>query len=383
MIPNASARSRLAYLDYNATAPVRTEVIAAMAAALAESGNPSSVHGVGRNARRRVELGRDALASRLGCRPAEIVFTSGGTEANNLALLGLGRRALLWSAVEHDSVRAVAADWPGAKMELPVDENGVLRLGALEAALTALTEPAVVAVMLANNETGVIQPIAEIAAIVHAHGGLLHVDAIQAFGKISVHFGSLHADTLSVSAHKLGGPQGVGALVVREGVALAPLLKGGGQEQRRRAGTENVAGIVGFGVAADLIDLAHSDQVAALRDRLEAGLVAAAPDAVIFGAGAPRLPNTLSVAMPGVGSETQIMALDLAGVHVSAGSACSSGKVQRSHVLTAMGVSDALAASALRVSLGWTSSNEDIERFLAAWLALYRRTRAKLGATVS
>lgn len=370
---NQRGKAATAYLDHNATTPVLPAVIEAMAEAMRDGGNPSSVHALGRAAHRRLEDARAAIASRAGCRPAEVIFTSGGTEANNLALHGLGLRRLLWAATEHDSIRAVAQAWPGEAVAIPVDANGILDRDILEAEL-ARGRGAIIAVMLANNETGVIQDIPEIARLVQENQGHLHVDAVQAFGKIPVHFGALQAHSMSLSAHKIGGPQGVGALILRDDITLTPQIRGGGQELRRRAGTENLPGIVGFGRAAELMDIAAYDAVRDLRDGLEARIMDANPEAVIFGRGAPRLPNTICVAVPGAASETQVMALDLAGVAVSAGSACSSGKVQQSHVLTAMGAGD-LAAAAIRVSLGRDTGAEDLDRFLDVWAAFHARRR--------
>ena len=365
--------SRLSYLDHNATAPVRPEIAAAVAEALALAGNPSSVHRYGREARQAVEAARRAVAALVGSGLDEIVFLSGGSEANHLALHGVGRARILVSAIEHDSVlRAV----PDAEI-LPVTSAGVIDRAALAARLAADRAPALVSVMVANNETGVIQPIAEIAAIAHGHGALLHCDAIQAAGKIPLDRARLGADLLSLSAHKLGGPQGVGALVVAPHVALQPTLRGGGQEGGRRAGTENVPGIVGFGRAAALAaaELDAYAELAALRDAAERRLRTLAPEAQVFGATAPRLPNTLCLTMPGIAAETQVMALDLAGVMVSAGAACSSGKVRPSHVLAAMGASPEAARSAIRISLGRATTTAEIDHLVEAWGALYHRTR--------
>lgn len=375
----ARGKGAAAYLDHNATSPVLPAVIDAMVDAMREGGNASSVHAFGRAAHRRLEDARAAVASRAGCKPAEVIFTSGGTEANNLALLGLGRRRLLWAATEHDSIRAVAESFPGEAAMIPVDHLGLLRLDLLEAELAG-GEGALVAVMLANNETGVIHDIPAIAELVHRHGGHLHVDAVQAFGKIPVHFGMLHADSMTLSAHKIGGPQGAGALILADHLTLTPRIRGGGQELRRRAGTENLPGIVGFGRAAELMDIAAFERVQELRDRAEERIVAALPDAVIFGRDAPRLPNTICVAVPGASSETQVMALDLAGVAVGAGSACSSGKVQQSHVLAAMGAG-ALAGSAIRVSLGRDTGEAEIDLFLDAYVAFHARRRRKAAAS--
>jgi cysteine desulfurase len=330
------------------------------------------VHRFGRLARRAVETAREQVAALINAAPAQIVFTGSGTEANNLALAQPGRRVVV-SAIEHDSVLQAA----GGAERAAVDRDGVVDLASLERLLKSDPAPAIVAVMLANNETGVVQPVAEVAKLAHAHGALVHCDAVQAAGKIAIDVQALGADTLALSAHKFGGPQGVGALVVGDQVALRPLLLGGGQERGRRAGTENVAGIAGFGAAAEAAraDLVRMDEIAAWRDAMEARLRRAAPEAVVFGAGGRRLPNTSCVAMPGVAAETQVMALDLAGIAVSAGSACSSGKVRASHVLAAMGAGD-LAGNAVRVSAGWRSAAEDFERFTEAWVSLW----ARLGA---
>ncbi|MEE9140497.1 MAG: cysteine desulfurase family protein [Alphaproteobacteria bacterium] len=366
--------TRAVYLDYNATAPVRPAVIKAMAEALEEFGNPSSVHRFGRLARRAVEEVRERVAALVGARSAGVVFTSGGTEANNLAVMGTKRERVIVSAIEHDSIIAAAHDCE----IFPAGPDGVVELAALEDLLARDPRPALVCLMLANNETGVIQPVAAAAEIAHAHGALIHCDAVQAAGKVPVNMEELGVDLLSVSAHKLGGPKGIGALAVADQVTLSPTLRGGGQERGRRAGTENVAGIVGFGVATDLAghDLERFAGLVRLRDRLEKRLRELTLETTVFGATAPRLPNTSCCTMPGVPSETQIMALDLAGVAVSAGAACSSGKVESSRVLRAMGADEEIAGCALRVSLGWNSREEDIDRLVAAWGELYASKRA-------
>ena len=358
--------SASAYLDHNASSPLRPAAFEVMCEALRTGGNPSAVHAVGREARALVDRARNAVAALVGARTSEIVFTSGGTEANNMALSGSGRSRLLVSAVEHDSVRRAAR----AAEVVPVAGDGVIDLAALERMLAASTEPALVSVMLANNETGVLQPLAEVVRLARGAGALVHCDAVQAAGKVPVDFASLGVDYLSLSAHKLGGPTGIGALVVRSGAPFASDRMGGAQETNRRAGTENLSGIAGFGAAA-----AEAGQGldAAERDRAEAALRALAPEARVYGAEAPRLPNTLCVSMPGVPAETQVMALDLAGVCVSAGAACSSGKVHRSTVLAAMGVDDAEAGTAIRISFGWNSRPEDTDRLIAAWRDLYLR----------
>jgi cysteine desulfurase len=364
---------RPVYLDYNATTPVRPGVAAAMAEALAAVGNPSSVHGFGRAARARLETAREQVAALVGARPAQVVFTSGGTEANNLALTAAGRERVLVSAIEHDSVLKATAAEP-----IPVARSGVVDLAALERMLAAKVEPALVSIMAANNETGVIQPVTEAARLAHEHGALCHCDAVQAAGKIITDFARLGADLLTLSAHKLGGPAGVGALIVADHVHLAPRQRGGGQERGRRAGTENLPGIIGFGVAAEIAaaELDAAAKLAQLRDDLERRALAAVPGAIVFGREAARLSNTSCLALPGLTSELQVMALDLGGVAVSAGSACSSGKVQPSHVLRAMGADAATAGSAIRMSLGWRSTADDIDRFLEAWCALAARNRA-------
>ena len=368
---SAAAPLRTSYLDYNATAPVKPAVIEAMVGALSRAGNPSSVHRPGRAARRALEQAREAVAALVGAAPDAVVFTSGGTEANNQAL-GSVRGACLVSAVEHDSVLAAA---PVAE-RLPVDLLGRVDLARLADRLAAV-RPALVSVMLANNETGVVQPVAEVAELAHRHGALVHCDAVQAAGKLAIELAALGVDLLTLSAHKLGGPQGVGALVLGDGTEPAALLRGGGQERRWRPGTENLPGIAGFGRAAELAleDRDWRARVGALRDRLEAEILAIAPAARVYGRGAERLANTSCLTMPGVGNQTQLIAFDLAGIAVSTGSACSSGKVGPSHVLAAMGVDPAEAATAIRVSLGWASTALDVDRFVAAWTRLHARTR--------
>jgi cysteine desulfurase len=367
------------YLDWNATAPLRREAREAMAAAWELPGNPSSVHAEGRQARRRVEEARAALAGAVGVSPRNVVFTSGGTEANALALSpGLRRasgppvRRLVVSAIEHASVLAGGRFPADAISTFGVTRAGVVDLGRLRAVLAG-GPPALVSVMLANNETGAVQPIAEVAEIVNAAGGLLHVDAIQAFGKVSFDIGTLGADLLTLSAHKIGGPKGIGAVVLAEEVrGLEPLLRGGGQELGHRAGTENVAGIAGFGAAAKAAVAAMGGEVnrlEGLRDRLEAGL-RQTPGALVFSQDTPRLPNTTLFTVPGLRAETAVIGFDLAGIAVSSGSACSSGKVQPSHVLAAMGFGPQLAQGAVRLSLGWSTSDADIDHCLETWRKL-------------
>jgi len=360
------------YLDHNATTPLRPEAERAAIAARARVGNPSSVHRFGRAARRTIEDAREQVAALVGARAENVTFTSGGTEANALALRGAGRARVVVSAVEHASVLAAVPD----AIRVPVDSEGVIDLAALAAALAADSRPALVSLMLANNETGVIQPVARAAEIARRHGAALHCDAVQATGKIPVDAAELGAHFVTLSAHKLGGPMGVGALVTDASVPLEAQLKGGGQERGLRAGTENISGIAGFGAAAEAAraDLDRAGCLAAWCDALEARARAAVPSARILGAGAPRLPNTSCLALPGVAAETQVIALDLAGIAVSAGSACSSGKVGASHVLAAMGLEADVAGSAIRISLGWSSTAADIERFLESWTELAART---------
>jgi cysteine desulfurase len=367
-----SHHRRETYLDWNATAPLRPEAATAVGAALAHCGNPSSVHRRGRAARQAVESAREAVAALVGAAPDGVVFVSGGTEANHLALLGSGRERILVSAVEHSSVLQAV---PSAE-RIPVDSNGIVDLAALDALLAADPRPAIVSVMLANNETGLVQPVARVAEIVHASGALFHCDAVQAAGKLPLVMAEIGADLISLSAHKLGGPPGIGALVVAGHVEPAATIRGGGQERGRRAGTENLPGIAGFAAAstAAMAGLADYDQVRTLRDRLEAEALTLVPEAVVVGAGVPRLPNTSALALPRVAAETQVIALDLAGIMVSAGAACSSGKVGPSHVLEAMGLAPDIAGSTIRISLGWSTMEADIAHFLDAWTALARRT---------
>lgn len=368
------------YLDWNATAPLRPEARAAMTEAMEVFGNPSSIHTEGRSARMLIEDARASVAALTGARPRDVIFTSGGTEANALALAP-GRpgvvapsERLLVSAIEHPSVMAGGVGGARTPELIPVTPEGVVDVEALRQ-LLAGGPPALVSVMLANNETGVVQPISEIAEVVHEAGGALHVDAVQALGKISFNINDIGADLLTVSAHKIGGPKGVGALIARnEGARLSPQLVGGGQERGRRGGTENVIGIAGFGAAARAvagrID-SEGPRMAALRAVLERALKQC-PGVEIIAENAPRLPNTAMVAVRGLKAETTVIAFDLAGIAISAGSACTSGKVHASHVLTAMGVPQELAQSALRFSLGWRTTEEEIAEAAEVWRRLAR-----------
>jgi cysteine desulfurase len=367
------------YLDWNATTPLRTEARQAMSDALDLPGNASSVHAEGREARKWIEGARAAVAKAVGTVPRNVVFTSGGTEANALALAPNLRRGtgpaverLVVSAIEHASVLS-----GGRFQREQIETAGVTPAGVVDPdhlrQLLRGRPPALVSVMLANNETGAIQPIVDVAEIVHAAEGVLHVDAIQAFGKIPVDMAETGADLLTLSAHKIGGPKGVGALVLSEGLSgLEPLLRGGGQELSRRAGTENVAGIAAFGAAAAAAMAALSAEggrLRALQERLERGL-RLTPDVIVFSSSVQRLPNTTLFTVPGLKAETAVIGFDLAGIAVSSGSACSSGKVQPSHVLKAMGFEAEIAQGAVRLSIGWSTRDADVDRCLEGWRKL-------------
>jgi cysteine desulfurase len=356
------------YLDHAATSPLHPSARAAMARALELPGNPSSVHAEGRAARAVVEAARRTIRRAIGAGDAgALVFTSGATEANTMALHAAG--PVLAAAIEHPSILAQ----PGVTT-LTVDAAGRLELDAL-AARMARGDVRLVALMLANNETGVVQPVAEAARLAHGAGARLHVDAVQALGRLAVDVEALGCDSLALSAHKLGGPKGAGALWLRDADAVSPLLRGGGQEARLRAGTENVPGIAGFAAALEAQAGDEPSRLAALRDEIEAAALAVAPDAVVIAADAERAPHITALALPGLPAQTQVMALDLAGIAVSAGAACSSGKVARSHVLTAMRTPEHLAHGTIRVSLGWSTERGDIARFVEAWGGLARRRR--------
>jgi cysteine desulfurase len=372
------ARDRV-YLDWNATTPLRPEAREAMAAAWDLSGNPSSVHAEGRASRRLVEDARAVIAEAVGASVPNVVFTSGGTEANSLALTpglrrnsGLPINRLVVAAIEHASV-LTGGRFPKKAIDiLGVGESGVVDLNHLREIL-ADGPPALVSVMSANNETGALQPVAEVADIVHGAGGLLHVDAVQTLGKIAFYLKEMKADLISISAHKIGGPKGVGALVFTDGLnGLEASIRGGGQEQGRRAGTENVSGIAGFAAAvkAAMASLhGDADRVEKLRKRLETGL-RQTRGVIVFSENTPRLPNTTLFTVPGLKAETAVIGFDLEGIAVSSGSACSSGKVQPSHVLEAMGFGPELAKGAVRLSLGWSTTEADIDCCLEAWRKL-------------
>lgn len=359
------------YLDANATEPLRPQARRAAIEALDLSGNPSSVHAAGRTALRALEDAREVLAARFAVQPGDVVLTAGGTEANALAVSALGRgRRVLVGATEHAAVLAAAGT---CGESVRVRPDGTADLDALAALLAEGSRPALVCLMAANNETGVLHPLADAAALCRARGALLHVDAVQAAGRVALDAGL--ADSVALSGHKLGGPAGAGALLVRPGLHLAPLVAGGGQERGRRGGTEPLPAIAGFAAAAAAAGSPEeAGRLALLRARLEAGVLAAGPDAVVVGADAPRLPNTSCILLPGVPAESQVIALDLAGVRVSAGAACSSGKVARSHVLAAMGFGAAAAAGcAIRASLPWNAPDDAPERFVRAWTAMRNR----------
>ncbi len=356
------------YLDHNATAPISAPARDAAFEALALTGNMSSVHRFGRRVRRTVEDARESVAELVGAKAGNVIFTSGGTEANNQAMARCGRARVLASAVEHPSVLKAL----GGIETVPVTADGVIDLGALEDMLGESGTPALVCLMLANNETGVVQPVGKAVEAARRFGALVHCDAVQAAGKIPLDMAALGVDTLSLSAHKIGGPAGVGALIIKDGAPLDSLLKGGGQEHGLRAGTENVSGIAGFGAAASAAKdgLESFAGLARLRDGLEARVLDAGRGSRILGVNAERLPNTSCFTLPGIKGEAQVMALDLAGIAVSAGSACSSGKVGASHVLTAMGVGPGEASTVIRVSLGETNGQDDMDLFFKAWSAL-------------
>ncbi|HET8656030.1 MAG TPA: cysteine desulfurase family protein [Longimicrobiaceae bacterium] len=378
------------YLDNAATTPVRTEVRAAMLPFLSDRfGNPSSVHRFGREARAALEEARARLAAVLGAAASEIVFTRGGSEADNLAVLGRARAErgapVVCSAIEHKAVLATAhaAEEEGHPLSiLPVDANGVVDPAALEPLLHPA--PAVVSVMWVNNEVGTVQPIEALADRCAAAGVAFHTDAIQAFGKLDVRVDRVPVALLSVSAHKIGGPKGVGALFVRRGTALRPLVFGGGHERGLRAGTEDVAGAVGLAVAAELAVREREvvmERLGRLRDRLEAGLRARVPDLVVNGGGAVRVPNISNVSVPGASDETLLLTLDLEGIAASSGSACSSGAVTPSHVLLAMGLAEEVAAPSVRFSLGRQTTEREIDRVVAAFPPLVERLRALAAAS--
>jgi len=371
------------YADYNATAPLRPEAKAAMLRAMDMTGNPSSVHGEGRKARALVEGAREAVAGAIGACRDDIAFVGGGTEAVGAALRGAmnatGDAVLVASGIEHDAVTSLVTGHEA----WTVSVSGVVDLGWLAQTVARLKKQGyrpLVSLMLVNNETGVIQPVAEAAEIVHAAGGLIHCDAIQGLGKVNVSIVDLDVDYLSLSAHKIGGPQGVGAFYVKPGAPFRAVQTGGGQEFGRRAGTENVAGIAGFGAAVEASQsgLSQYESLRAACDAMEAALKRAVPDLQVHGEAASRVAGVSCFGVEGLPSETQVMGLDLAGFAVSAGSACSSGKVKPSRVLTAMGLNDTAARSAIRASFGWASKAEEFDALARAWLKMAARARPQL-----
>jgi len=366
-------------MDYNATAPIRSSVIEMVAAAMKTVGNPSSVHTAGRGARRLVEEARTKVAALAGSRSRDVTFCSGGTEASNAVIRGSGAASIIVSAIEHDCGLAAAKLAGVPSYILGVSTKGLVDLEQLRTLLAEAPAPALVSVMLANNETGILQSVREVADIAHEFGARMHTDAVQAAGKIPIDFSALSVDYLTLSSHKIGGPQGVGAVITAPTVPLAPLIAGGGQELGRRSGTENVAGIAGFGVAAieAMDDLADSGRIEAMRDRFETAVLDHVNAVCFIGQEVPRTANTSCVAMPGVKGETQVMHFDLNGICLSSGSACSSGKVKVSHVLSAMGYDNETANASIRVSLGRLSRDSDIDALIAAWKSLYDRTAGR------
>ncbi|MBL0941755.1 MAG: cysteine desulfurase [Alphaproteobacteria bacterium] len=368
------------YLDYNATAPLLPAVINAMTDTFKVYGNPSSIHNLGRQARALMECVRNKIANVLETEPAQIVFTSGATEANNMALNGFLQKnaKIIMSAIEHESMNQTIPN----KIMLPVLKNGQIDLDQLGKILAEERShhqaPLVVSIMLANNETGVIQPLKKAVEIAKHYNAWIHCDCAQALGKIPFSFKDLEVDSLAISAHKIGGPKGVGALILNENLKLPSLIIGGGQERGRRAGTENILGIVGFGTAIEEIFRQPWGQIRKLRDTLEKRLKDQFSEIPIYGQDSPRLPNTTYIGMPGVSSQTQLMAFDLENIALSSGTACSSGKVKPSHVLKAMGIQDKAAGETLRISLGWTTTQQDIERLIDVWCRIYRRQTNKI-----
>lgn len=361
------------YLDYNATCPIRPAVIDTVVAMMHEVGNASSIHGHGRTARKHVEDARAQVAALVGIRSAQVIFNAGATEGNNTILTGYRDHSVFVSAIEHPSVLESA---PHAKY-VPVTGDGIIGLAALEEMLSH-ESPALVSFQYVNSETGVIQPITEAAALAKSKGALVHCDAVQAAGRIPLDFSALGVDYLTLSAHKFGGPQGTGALIFREGLQIPKFLYGGGQEKRQRAGTENVAGIAGFGIAAELAAgeiTAYQDLCLGFRRALEDGLRACASDIVIAGENTLRVANTTNIILPGVSAETQMMAMDLEGIAASSGSACSSGTFKPSHVLAAMGFDESSARAALRFSTGWATTIADVEDTIAAYGRMVARVR--------
>jgi cysteine desulfurase len=362
------------YLDYNASAPLRPQARAAVTYAMDAPHNASSVHGFGRAARKIVEDARSHVAALAGVPSSQLIFSSGATEANNTVLAHFSGQRVLVSAIEHPSVLEAAPE----SEKIPVTRDGVVAMDALETLLKQ-KQAALVSVMLVNNETGAIQPLSEVSALAKKYGALVHCDAVQAAGRIPLNMTEMGIDFLTLSSHKIGGPQGVGALALGICGITPVLLHGGGQEKKARAGTENVAGIAGFGAAAQcaLADMKDDGYLRSLRDRLEKDLRRISPEIVLHATATPRIPGTSLFSLPGIDSQTLLMALDLEGIAVSNGAACSSGRIEASHVLKAMGMDDDLATSALRISMGWATKEPEIDRFLASWSKIYQRLKDK------
>ncbi|MBT6467963.1 MAG: cysteine desulfurase [Kordiimonadaceae bacterium] len=363
------------YLDYNATAPILPEVIEVMVEVMQQSGNPSSVHSRGRKAKSRMEKARSIIADNINCRAQMVVFTSGGTEANNMAILGSECNRLITSNAEHDSIRSIASSFEGTVDIIPVNSDGLINLLELEKLLNENDEKSIISILYANNETGVLQDIKAIAKIARSAGALLHIDAIQALSKVPIDFMLLGVDMMSISSHKIGGPQGVGALIVQEKFPIKSFIFGGGQEIGRRGGTENIAGIVGFGRAVSMIkkSLKKMKILEIWRNEIEEKIHKHAPQASFPGNSSPRLSNVSTIYMPGVKSETQVMNFDLDQICISSGSACSSGKVKSSHVIDAMKGDKNIATSTIRMSLGWNSEYAHAKAFVKSWKKQYDR----------
>ncbi len=363
--------NNLTYLDYNATAPARHEVIDIMVKVMREAGNASASHMAGRHARKYVENAREQVATLIDSSPKNITFNSGATEANNTVLSAFKGKRVLVSAIEHPSILKNA---PHSEL-ISVTSDGIIDLSILETLINTKEPPALICVMLVNNKTGVIQPLKNIVRLAKTVGAFVLCDAAQGAGRIALNFEDLEVDFMSLSSHKIAGPHGVGALVIRKGLELPPLLVGGGQENELRAGTLNVAGIAGFGLAAQKAkgELERYQRLSLLRDKMETNIQGQAPEAIIYGQKAPRVPNTSYIGLPGLPADEQLMALDMAKIAVSAGSSCTSGTVQPSHVLQAMGASDEEARCAIRISMGWCTQEDDIDRFLEIWSKIYTR----------
>ena len=378
--PHVTTMKKNIYLDYNATAPMLTEVKQMIVDVMECEGNPSSVHKSGREARKIVEDARVKVASLVGARARDVIFTSGGTESNNLAVLGTPTVSVVTSNTEHDSLLAATRAAGKPVYHVPVKENGHMDVHALRKVLEVAEMPALVSIMLANNETGIIQPVGELFALAKEFGCLTHMDAVQACGKMMVDRNIVNADYVSISSHKLGGPKGMGALILSPTAPLNAIIVGGGQELGRRSGTENVMGIAGFGVAAisAMGNLGDMDRQGDLQEYLESYIYKNAPDAIVVAHDDTlRVANTSCIILPGVSGETQVMNMDLNNVCISSGSACSSGKVKVSHVMKAMGYNDDLANSSIRVSIGRGTVKDDIDTFLKVWMAMYTRTANK------